>query len=301
MGEDGATYFFKLRGGVGKESSVTLPKFLYDQGISHLIPPLVTQTGNLWATLDRFKTILYPFVSGADGYAVALTDEQWVALGHTLKQIHTVAVPPALLAVLSRERYDDRGRETVKHFLSQLTTIPLVDSVAARLVTFLHSHHDEILALVTRTEQYAHHLQTQSPPFTICHSDLHAGNLLLEPGGNFYIVDWDDPILAPKERDLMYVGGGQGFIGHTAEEEEILFYQGYGQTEVNPVALAYYRCERIVQDIAVYCEELFLTAAGGEDRARSLRFLQSNFLPGGTIEVAYQSDKAWNKSVSGDS
>jgi spectinomycin phosphotransferase len=50
--------------------------------------------------------------------------------------------------------------------------------------------------------------------------------------------------------------------------------------------------ERIVEDIAVYCEQLFLTDEGGEDREQSLRYLQSNFSPGGTIEVAYKSDKA---------
>ncbi|MFN2272451.1 MAG: spectinomycin phosphotransferase, partial [Anaerolineae bacterium] len=56
-------------------------------------------------------------------------------------------------------------------------------------------------------------------------------------------------------------------------------------------ALAYYRYERIVVDIAVYCEQLFLTDEGGEDREQSLRYLESNFLPNGTIEIAYKSDK----------
>ena len=89
----------------------------------------------------------------------------------------------------------------------------------------------------------------------------------------------------------MFVGGAQGFAGHTPQEEETLFYRGYGQTEIDPVALAYYRYERIVVDIAVYCEQLFLTSEGGEDREQSLRYLMSNFLPGGTIEIAYRSDK----------
>jgi spectinomycin phosphotransferase len=52
------------------------------------------------------------------------------------------------------------------------------------------------------------------------------------------------------------------------------------------VALAYYRYERIVQDIAVYCEQLFLSDEGGEDREQSWQYLRSNFLPQGTIEIA---------------
>ena len=113
----------------------------------------------------------------------------------------------------------------------------------------------------------------------MCHSDIHAGNILIGADDAFYIVDWDNPILAPKERDLMFVGGGQGFTGHTPQEEETLFYRGYGETQIDPVALAYYRYERIIQDIAVYCEQLFLSDEGGEDRAQALRHFASNFLP----------------------
>ena len=49
--------------------------------------------------------------------------------------------------------------------------------------------------------------------------------------------------------------------------------------------------ERIIQDVAVYCEQLFLTNEGGEDREQALHYLRSNFWPNGTIEIAYQSYK----------
>ncbi len=115
-------------------------------------------------------------------------------------------------------------------------------------------------------------------------------------GAALYIVDWDNPILAPKERDLMYAGGGLMGAGHTPQEEETLFYEGYGQTQVDPITLAYYRYERIVQDIAVECEQLLLTNEGGADREQSLRYLVSNFLPEGVIEIAYKSDKTLGDS-----
>ena len=46
--EDDRAYFLKLRSGVFDETSVALPKFLSDQGIKQIIPPLATQTGQLW-------------------------------------------------------------------------------------------------------------------------------------------------------------------------------------------------------------------------------------------------------------
>jgi spectinomycin phosphotransferase len=148
----------------------------------------------------------------------------------------------------------------------------------------------EIRDLVERTERLAANLQARSLPFVLCHADIHAGNLLIDPNGALYIVDWDTLLLAPKERDLMYAGGGQFAGRRSPQEEERLFYQGYGPTGADPVGLAYYRYERIVQDIALYCEALLLSDEGGEDREQSLYYLKSNFLPNGVLEIAYNSE-----------
>jgi len=200
-------------------------------------------------------------------------------------------VPPVLRNRIRRETYSARWRDSVKMFLTRIETDVFTDPVAAELAVFLRAKRAEVFDLVRRAERLAKSLQTQSQEFVLCHSDVHAGNILIGADGAFYIVDWDDPILAPKERDLMFIGGAQGFAGYSAQEEESLFYRGYGQTQIDPTALAYYRYERIIEDIAVYCEQLFLSNDGGEDRAQSLHYLKSNFLPNGTIEVAYQSDQ----------
>jgi len=132
----------------------------------------------------------------------------------------------------------------------------------------------------------------QPPDFILCHADIHGWNLLIDNAGALYMVDWDTLIFAPRERDLMFIGGALGNSGYTPQEEETLFYQGYGQTNINQTAIAYYRYERIVEDIAVFCEQIFLSNEGGEDRKQALDYLQSNFLPDGTIARAYHSDKS---------
>lgn len=89
----------------------------------------------------------------------------------------------------------------------------------------------------------------------------------------------------------MFIGGAQGLGRTTPDEEEAMFYRGYGPTDVDQVALAYYRYERIVVDIAIFCDGLLSSPAGGDDREQSLRYLMANFEPGGTIEVAYARDR----------
>jgi len=291
--DDGTPFFCKLRSGVFDETSVALPRFLTDQGIEQIVAPLVTMAGRLWADLDAYRVILYPFVEGRSGREIPMSDQQWYEFGSALRSIHTSQVPAALAKQIRRETYSPQWREAVGGFLRQVEDDTFTDSVAVRLAVFLRDRRQEIVDLVGRAEELAQILQSRSQAFVLCHSDIHASNVLIDTHGALYIVDWDDPILAPKERDLMFVGGAQGFVGHTPREEEDLFYRGYGSAQVDPVALAYYRYERIVQDIAAYCEQLLGTDDGGQDREQSLVHLISNFEPGDTIEVTYKSDRTW--------
>lgn len=90
----------------------------------------------------------------------------------------------------------------------------------------------------------------------------------------------------------MFFGGGQGFVGYSAPEEQALFYAGYGETPIDQNALAYYRYERIVQDIAAFCDALLSSEGDGEDRRQSLKWLASNFDAGSVIDVAYAADQS---------
>jgi spectinomycin phosphotransferase len=164
------------------------------------------------------------------------------------------------------------------------------DPTAAKLAEFMNSKRDEITRLVERAEELASALQSKSLKLVLCHSDIHGGNILISDNNELYIVDWDNPILAPKERDLMFIGGGIDEIWKS-EREIAVFYEGYGKTEINLSALVYYRYERIIEDLAVICEQLLLSDEGGADREQSYGWFTSNFEPGNTIEIAEKTDK----------
>ena len=288
---DETAYFVKLRRGRFNEIVVTLPKFLFDQGIKQIIPPLTTKTGQLWASLDAFTVMLYPFIEGRNGYEVALTEPQWQEFGAALKRIHMTALPPALANRIPQETYSPHWRDLVKHFLTRIETETFTDPIASELAAFLQTKRAEVHELVDRTERLAQLLQAQPPAAVLCHFDVHAGNLLLAATGALYIVDWDNPIFAPKERDLMFIGGGQLGDWQTPQAEEKLFYASYGKTEIDPVAMAYYRYERVLDDIAVECEQIFSLDVGDLNREQEFKFLRSNFQPNSVLAIAYQSDR----------
>jgi spectinomycin phosphotransferase len=285
--DSGTPYFLKLRQRNFNEIAVTLPAFLHAQGIRQVVAPLATTTHTLWVHAHGFDWILYPFFDGKTGFEVALSKPQWIALGASLKAIHTTILPIGLVERVPQEDFSPTRRTIVKAFHKQVAQDRYADPTAASLAAFWKTKRDEIHCIVERAEQLAHALQNRAVKLVVCHSDLHGRNVLVGADGASAIVDWDEPILAPKERDLMFIGGGVGGIWHN-DQEARWFYQGYGQTEIDLVALSYYRYERIVADIAAYSEHIFGMQGSVEERQKGLRLI-NQFLPNNVVEIAHRS------------
>jgi spectinomycin phosphotransferase len=285
-------HFLKLRKGF-EEIIVTVPLFLSSQGIEEIIIPFETTSKKYWADFGEYKMMLYPFIEGQDGFDRELKDDHRRILGTALKAIHSVQLPPALERLIPKETFSAKWRESLKFFLTLVENKSFDNPTAAKLADFMKAKRKEIHHLIERTEELASGLRSQSLELVLCHADVHGGNILIRTDGQLpilYIVDWDNPLLAPKERDLMFIGGGIDNIWKTKRDEAV-FYEGYGKVEVNCTALAYYRFERIVEDLVAIGEQLLLSDEGSVDRERSYGWFTSNFEPGNTIDIARKTDQ----------
>ena len=290
-GDDGAqgrAYFLKLRRGPVNEMSVAIPAFLAGQGIRQIIAPIRAGTGQLWSRLEPCTITLYRFVDGVNGYEVDLSEQQWAELGAALKRIHSASLPAWFRRGLPRETFSSCYRDRVSAFQARLPDATFADPIAAELAAILQARAAVVWQLLEGAELLGRLLQGRTQDFRLCHADIHNGNILIGNDGSLYIVDWDTTLLAPIERDLMFVGSGIGRVGKPAQERD-WFYQGYGRTEIDPAALAYYRCERIVQDIDAFSEQILSTTENSQDRRQGLRYLTSQFQPNGVVEIALES------------
>ena len=286
-GDDGAALFLKLRGGPFAEASVALPRFLHERGIGAVVPPLATRSGRLWARLGDFAAILMPFVAGDDGFAQPISARGWGELGAALGALHRATPPPALAAIQPREDFSSRWCALVRQYQALVEREPFAEPVAARVAATMRAERVTIDRLVGRAAALGARLRADPPSFVPCHADIHAGNVLTDADGALHIVDWDTAILAPKERDLMFIGAGIS-DDWRGPGPAALFYAGYGDTTLDRAALAYYRCARAVEDIAFFCDELLASDAGGAGRAVSLGYFVGNFAPGGVIAIALE-------------
>ena len=281
-------YFVKLKHGRSHDTSVAIMELLQHAKVQQIIVPIKTIHDQATQPINDFTLIVYPFIEGQDGFNRSLTDEQWLILGKTLRQIHEINVPAAIQHYIRRETYSPKWREAVRSIYPHLETKP-TGEVAVKLWTFMKEHLEAIQKLVDCAEQLAKKLHNEPIKPILCHSDLHGGNILIDKANNPYIVDWDEPIMAPKERDLMFIGGGVGNVWNKPHEEE-LFYKGYGETEVNRTILAYYRHVRIVEDIALYSQDILFTTVKDEDKFEMHKHFIDMFEPNGVVDIAFGSD-----------
>ncbi len=287
---DQSSYFIKLKRGHHDDISATIIALLHDAGIQQIISPIKTQHGRPIQHIDDCTLIVSPFIEGQDGFSRDLTDDQWLTLGKVMRQIHEIDVPPSIQLMIRREDYSPKWRKAVQSLYTHIESKPSTDEIASKLMTFMKNKTVVIHRLVDRAEQLGMQIQGQLPEFVLCHSDIHGGNVLMDENDIIYMVDWDDPIMAPKERDLMFIGGGVANVWNKSHEENF-FYKGYGKTEINMAILAYYRHERIVEDIALLGQQLLLTSVDDQSRVESYNHFIAQFEPRGVVEIAFKTDE----------
>jgi spectinomycin phosphotransferase len=116
--------------------------------------------------------------------------------------------------------------------------------------------------------------------------------VLLDTAQQMWIVDWDETILAPKERDLMFVIEG---IGHdlVSSHATTCFLHGYGTAAIDRRALVYYRYAWAVQDMGAYVEQVFFSPDLSEQpRSDAVRDCIDLFAPGNIVAIARASDSS---------
>jgi spectinomycin phosphotransferase len=287
----GEAYLLKLRQGRVNEAGLWAPRHLRDQGVARVVAPLAGRDGRLWYAVEGFALMLYPFLNARTGTSQGLTDRQWRAFGKTLRQVHQVegALPPELRAVLPRETFVPQWRETLEAVAGRVAEDAGANPLTLALAAVWAEHRSEIEAVTARAEALGQAAREEAPGCVLCHADAHTWNVLVDEDEQIWLVDWDEAVLAPRERDLMFVIQGIG-AGLVTPRQTELFFEGYGQTEVDARRLAYYRAAWAVNDLGAYGAQVCLQPEAGEvTRRAALEGFKSQFAPGAIVELALAS------------
>ncbi len=295
MSEQRTPYFLKVTSRPLYEPSCLVPRYLRNQGIPSIVAPLPTKNNTLWTRVDDWTIIVYPFLDGDTSWT-GMTDEQWKEVGIILQQIHQVVLPPFGFESLRKETFDltvyTRWIHDFETSLAVAKTQHVREhdegSASKRTLRSLWiAHQPTIHMVITSLEKLASVLQSRTLPYVVCHADLHPANLLRNHLGHVFVIDWDEVMLAPKERDFLFVK--EASTDGEVQLSTPAFFQGYGQTEIDWFALTYFRYERVVQDLIACAQEVFFRDDLGEGtKEDSVQLFQTILAKGGEIDTAFQ-------------
>jgi spectinomycin phosphotransferase len=284
--DDGPARFLKVRSGTGAMPGASVPAYLHRRGTPGVLAPLPTLAGQPYLVVDRFALALYPMLDARHGAEAGLSSARWRELGAALAQVHATPATPELTRLVGRERFRPSRRELLPGLEAALATADPADPVASALAASWQARRALIDALVDRADRLGEELAGSPTHAVLCHADLHPWNVLVEEAGHLWIADWDEAVLAPRERDLMFVVGGIGH-GLVSPSDTASFLVGYGEVTVDPTLLAYYRCAWAVQDIAAYGEQALLSPTAGEaTRRTAVEGFDDLFAPGNLVDLA---------------
>jgi len=292
--ESGDEAFVKVSGRFD-EGRLTACRWLFENGLEEVVAPIRTRSGALSVRVGDVEIVAYPLVDGRPAAEAGLTADQWVAYGHVLARLHAASLPAAVAARLPRESFLPVSLDALERARAAVAAVgrDLPDDGVAREVRALWRRHlREIDLVAAKTRDLGALLRQRLSDdadaetlYVACHGDVHTYNVLVAGDGRLRVVDWDELLIAPPERDLMFIVGSP--IGLPRGEREIaLFTRGYGGMPIVPARLAYYHAEWAVQDVAGYTERALSRTLGADSRASALSILHGLFDAGGEVEIA---------------
>lgn len=277
VSEQGTPYLLKVTSRPLYEPGCLVPGYLREEGITSVVAPVPTRSHALWTKLTSWLVIVYPFHEGETS-VTGMTNEQWKEVGAIFRQIHQVRVEPVSGLPLRKETFDPteysnwiRAFET--HYLH---TQDGGDEYTCALRASWLAHQSTIHTAVTFLEKLAELLRSRTFPYVICHADLHPANLIRNRAGHVFVIDWDEVMLAPRERDFI-------FIRKPAADA---FWKGYGKREIDWTALTYYLWERVVQDVIADAQDVCFRDGLGEETRADITRIFSEYLARGADNLA---------------
>ena len=277
----GQAYFLKVSRRTEDTTGAWVPLFLSEQGIGRVIPTMIAKSGTAHAIVDGLMYRLQHFVAGRSALDARMPAHKWEEFGAFLRTLHALELPAEVSSQLRREQFESRRWNRVSELQGSIHHRSSADPLAAEMLEFWRAHEAKVAVILERTAALAKSVKQAEHPMVLCHADVHTNNILLGDDGRLYVIDWDDAMLAPKERDLMFV------LAEAGKTERESFFAGYGEVAVEAPVLAYYQCEWCVEDIGAFAEEILdVDGATTGARSNSLSWFKYLFAPGNSVSIA---------------
>jgi len=283
---DGSMYAVKTS--TAPQLGLVVADYLAAQRVCGVPAPVRARDGALTAARGDQRLSVVPWVGQRRALDGGMDEAQWRGLGRLLGQVHATDAHDPALAVLPTEG-PDPGRliERARATPERLAQCAGDDSLLRELRDLWGAHRGRVLAVADRAESLAKSPAWATSRRVICHADPHAGNIVVGAGGEVWLLDWDDAVLAPREADLMFALGGVLAFAPVTAGEQRAFFEGYGTADRDTDLMGYFQCVRALDDVLSWSEEVLASAQQATPQGReALDIVRGILSPAGLVAHA---------------
>jgi len=213
---------------------------IHELGFKRINHPILTSSQKLYLMHGDTLIVLFNYIDATQSY----TYDDFV-FGEVLAKIHDLT--DRLTVSVSKESFEFKHKGVFENEMTNIVNSNDKDEVVVDLKSLLSKKQNEILKFFDNFLRIAEKCRKQKWHMVITHGDA-PGNILVKSPKDFYIIDWDDILLAPAERDLWFL----------AEKEK--FMDGYKSIspkfQMNKDVVNYYIYSRYFNDLIEYWREI---------------------------------------------
>lgn len=264
---DGARYFIKVypRHRLPRTAIGALPVLaeLHQHGLTEVSRPITATSGALHEWLGSDLVVVFDYLDATQVEAATLAGDQ---RGDLIARVHQQT--EQLESPLERETFEVRSADELWPLLTRARQEPASDEPRRGLLRFLDQQENGITQAAASFNEVAEACRAARFELVLTHSDW-PFNLLQGADHTIYLVDWDEMLLAPAERDTWFGG------------DDPAFWRGYcarrsGHVE-NELATAFYLHDRYFEELHANAQ-IILGDDMPERRDWALALLSNNWM-----------------------
>lgn len=225
---------------------------LRDNGLDFVHAAIPDRCGELRRRVGAWEMSVFPFINGRNPDFTNTTERAQIA--EVIGELHRhLPIPATALRWTAGV-----GQSELIHLLDLELDQPWTHGpYAARAQALVRDNLSGIRELLSLHHQLTDRLHQSDRPWVITHGEPHGGNTMIDNLGQVHLIDCDDLMLSPAERDLWLLL----HIGHqrplTVETQDILtaYHQADGPTKPRRYVIELMRADWHLMEISSYAQD----------------------------------------------
>jgi spectinomycin phosphotransferase len=233
---------------------------IHNVGFMRANYPIKTLSRALHVMRDGSLIVLFNFIEAQQSYTF---DD--AAFGRLLGQVH--ALTHQIDADVPQERFFIKHADLFERKFDALLATKSDDEITEALQRVLRKHEIDIRNHYAMLQELSAQCRQMKIDVVITHGDA-GGNVLVKSPADLYLIDWDEILLAPVERDLWVHANRPAFMAG--------YRSVFPDYQTNELARRYCVCSQYFDYIAYFLADI-MGDFPSEDRVAKLHGLEQYF------------------------